>query len=154
MITDFFDDTVQMMVNSLNDEAKQHDVNLRGLTYDNFNTFLDDTFGDGGYARCECFGDIAMEYALQFGEVDSTAFAIAQHDCIKAAIEKIAEQWKDAHYRWECPHEWLTEVIGDYTRKMLESVLLDIARDLDHDTLQGYFEHQMDKDGYFDLVLE
>lgn len=78
------------MVESLKDAAKSKSKSLEGLTYENFNTFLDDLFNDGGETRCKQFTDLAMDYALQFGELESTPFTDAQHKCIKKAIEKLS----------------------------------------------------------------
>jgi hypothetical protein len=81
---------VGKMVESLLDAAKSNGKSLKGLTYENFNTFLDDLFNDGGEIRCEQFTDLAIDYALQFGELESDSFNVAQHKCIKKAIEMIA----------------------------------------------------------------
>lgn len=82
-------EVVKSMVESLTYQAEYHNKSLEGLTIENFNIFLDDLFNDGGEIRCEKFGDLAMEYALQFGELESTPFTNKQWDCIEAAIKII-----------------------------------------------------------------
>jgi hypothetical protein len=85
-------DTIQEMVESLEYQAEKSNVSLKGLTIDNFNSFLDDLFNDGGFIRCEKFGDLAMEYALQFGEFESDRFTNKQWDCIEKAIDIITSK--------------------------------------------------------------
>ena len=53
-------------------------------------------------------------------------------------------------YRWSCPHEWLSyrfKLEGNNDR--LRDALFALAKELDHDTIQGVFEPEMDEDGYF-----
>lgn len=87
-------ETVNRMVNSLLGQAGHHYgiTSLKGLTIKNFNYFLDDLFNDGGEVRCINFTDLAIEYALQFGEIESTPFNNAQWSCIESAIKKIQKR--------------------------------------------------------------
>jgi len=62
------------MVENLQRVAEERGVNLSGLTYENFNFFLDDVFDDGGEIRCVRFTDIPDEYCLQFGPFESESF--------------------------------------------------------------------------------
>ena len=82
-------ETVNTMVASLRAVAKERGVSLNGLTIDNFNYFLDDAFNDGGEVRCELFGDLAWNYALQFGPLESGPFDSARWECTEAAIKRI-----------------------------------------------------------------
>ena len=87
-------ETLESMVSSLLTVAKDKDKDLTGLTYQNFNVFLDDLFADGGEVRCEQFTDLSIEYGLQFGKLESSPFSIATHKCIEKAINKIAKVYK------------------------------------------------------------
>lgn len=82
-------ETVERMVKSLLYQAEHHEKSLEGLTARNMNEFLDDLFNDGGEIRCEKFTDLAMEYSLQFGELESIPFYDKQWSCIESAIEII-----------------------------------------------------------------
>lgn len=83
---------IDEMVESLMYEAERNSVSLRGMTIDNFNTFLDTAFADGGETRCERFTDLAWEYSLRFGPLESRGFENAQWECIKGAISEIAKR--------------------------------------------------------------
>ena len=85
-------EAVSKMVESLLYQAEYHEKSLKGMTIKNFNSFLDDLFNDGGEIRCEKFTDLAMEYALQFGEIESTPFNNKQWSCIESAIETIEKK--------------------------------------------------------------
>jgi hypothetical protein len=90
--------TARRMANSLIREATSHNVSLKGLTYDNFHTFLDKAFKDGGEVRCEKFTDLAWPYAITNTTFASTAFEDKCHDCIKSAIEIINQEYRsDEH---------------------------------------------------------
>lgn len=89
---------VQQMHDSLLRQAQRAGVDLNGLTIDNFNTYLDDAFGDGGYIRCECFGDLATPYALQYGPIESDKFMEAQWKCIEEAIVLIRRTLDDGRH--------------------------------------------------------
>lgn len=84
--------TALKMATSLIEQAEAAEVDLRGLTIDNFNTFLDDLFNDGGEVRCERFGDLADPYALEFGPLESAAFDNARWPCFERAIEIVNER--------------------------------------------------------------
>jgi hypothetical protein len=86
------EEAVKRMVDSLLYQAEYHNKSLEGLTIENMNYFLDDLFEDGGEIRCEKFTDLAMEYALQFGELESSPFNNKQWDCIKSAIKIISRR--------------------------------------------------------------
>ena len=81
--------TVIRMAQSLMYQARKSEVDLSGLTIDNFNTYLDDAFMDGGEVRCVKFGDLAMPYANTRGSFESDAWMSAQWECIEAAIDRI-----------------------------------------------------------------
>jgi hypothetical protein len=85
--------TAMKMARSLAFQAKMHDVSLNGLTIDNFNSFLDDLFNDGGEIRCEKFIDLADSYALKFGKLESKEFDNAKWPCIEDAIKFIQEKY-------------------------------------------------------------
>lgn len=57
-------------------------------------------------------------------------------------------------YKWDCPHDWLKDHIAELSREQVSEYLLGLAGTLDHDTIQEYFEDQMDGDGYFDEFRE
>ena len=74
---------------SLTAYASRQGVDLTGVTMDNFNTFLDDAFEDGGFARCEKFLDKIDPYALQFGPLESERFDDAKWATIKIAFQML-----------------------------------------------------------------
>lgn len=83
--------TAHEMIESLKYEAKQHGVSdddIRKLFANHDINSLDDLFNDGGEVRCEQFGDLAFEYALQFGEFDSIEFHNARWDAMKLAMDE------------------------------------------------------------------
>lgn len=67
---------------------------LKGLTIDNFNVLLDDTFDDGGETRTERFTDLAWDYSLQFGKLESKGMEDAQWKCITRAIQIVQHRLK------------------------------------------------------------
>lgn len=80
-------ETARRMSNSLLAEALLRNVSLSGLTIENFNTFLDDAFNDGGEVRCEKFVDLALSYSTTFGEIESDAEERARWGCIEMAFD-------------------------------------------------------------------
>lgn len=87
----YLQDTVNEMIDSLKEQAKQHDVSeadIRTLFKDKRINDLDDLFNDGGEVRCEYFGDLAFEYALQFGTFESKGFEEARWKAIELAMKK------------------------------------------------------------------
>lgn len=85
-----FEETIEKMADSLIEESEKSDVSLAPLRAKNFDVnSLDDIFHDGGEVRCERFGDLSFEYALQFGEFDSTEFNNKHWNCMVAAIKRI-----------------------------------------------------------------
>lgn len=87
-----FNQTIEDMADSLMAHAEFEEKDLSGLTTDNFNTFLDDLFEDGGETRCERFADLAWEYSLRFGTLESLGQSNAQWKCIEAAILEIQKR--------------------------------------------------------------
>jgi hypothetical protein len=86
------DQIVRRMVDSITDEANHCDpvVSLKGLK--NVND-LDDLFNDrSGQIRCEKFCDVAWEYSLQFGSLESRGFEDAQQRAISAALKLLAKE--------------------------------------------------------------
>jgi hypothetical protein len=83
---------VNHMVESLTQAAKDQGVSLEGLTYENFNLFLDRAFKDGGETRCDRFADLAWPYAIMGTTFASNHFEEKQHECIKEAITRINQQ--------------------------------------------------------------
>lgn len=77
------------MAKSLLNQARIHNVDLSGLTIENFNCYLDDAFNDGGEVRCVKFIDLSDRYSTQFGPLESKTQINAQWECIELAIQKI-----------------------------------------------------------------
>lgn len=89
-------ETVQDMIKSLKEKAKERGVSLIGMDEKNFNTFLDELFLDGGEARCIDFIDHADEYALQFGEMESPKFEEARWRVIARALKHFGDATRGA----------------------------------------------------------
>lgn len=87
-------ETIKRMAESLVEQAIQNDVDLFGMTLENFNWYLDDAFNDGGQVRCERFLDIGAEYAFQFGEVESPPFDKKMEIVVPAAIKKAVKLYR------------------------------------------------------------
>jgi len=87
-------ETADRMADSLIDKAASANKSLAGISVDNFNTFLDNLFKDGGEIRCENFADLAWDYSLQFGELGSDNFDNAQWRCIRSAIIQVRKRIK------------------------------------------------------------
>lgn len=84
------DQVAKEMNESLKEQARQHDVDIediRELFEDHKVNNLDELFNDGGDVRCEHFTDLAMEYAFQFGELESDPFMKAQWKAIELAMD-------------------------------------------------------------------
>lgn len=84
-------ETAFEMIDSLKYEAKQHDVDendIRKLFKDQNVNDLDLLFNDGGEVRCEHFGDLAWDYASQFGKFESTNFENARWKAMKLAMDE------------------------------------------------------------------
>lgn len=84
-----FTDTYTAMAESLMNEAKEKNVDLSGLTIDNFSSYLDEQFNDGGEVRCEKFTDLAWEYSINHAEFASDKFDSINWECTKSAIRTI-----------------------------------------------------------------
>ncbi|MFW5962552.1 MAG: hypothetical protein ACOCQR_02950 [bacterium] len=80
-------DIVKEMVDSLIGKAEEEGVNLKGITVENFNSFLDDAFADGGETRCIYFTDLSIEYGNQFGSFESREADEARWECIHDALK-------------------------------------------------------------------
>jgi hypothetical protein len=61
-------------------------------------------------------------------------------------------------YKYESPHEWLSEKVTQAYQSgnssYLAGLLNDIIPKLDGDTIQDIFQDEMDGDGYFDEITE
>lgn len=79
---------------SLENAAEEKGVSLQGITRENFNTFLDDLFDDGGETRVEKFTDLPDEYALQFGELESPEFDKAKWEVLDLAFDILEKKYK------------------------------------------------------------
>jgi len=120
-------DVARKMVDSLYSEAEDQGVDLHGLTINNFNTFLDDAFNDGGETRCEHFTDIGWEYSSQFGPLESRGFEEAQWKVLAEAFRLIAKNdvsWggeapegRTAGRKQASPDQQVIELLWGYMRK-------------------------------------
>lgn len=87
-------ETVDKMIESLEERAEHFEVHLNGINSKNFNTFLDDLFEDGGEVRCEYFTDLTFDYALQFGEFESNGFESARWQAIEMALNVLSVKYQ------------------------------------------------------------
>lgn len=55
-------------------------------------------------------------------------------------------------YEYDNPFEWFSQYIDQLDQKDLKKLLLEIASNLDFDTLIDMFQSEMVKDGYFDPI--
>lgn len=82
---------VEDMVESLKEKAEIEGVSIediRELFEEKRINELDELFRDGGEARCDHFTDIGMEYALEFGEIESEGFDNAFYEVVEKAMEE------------------------------------------------------------------
>lgn len=57
-------------------------------------------------------------------------------------------------YKWASPYEWLEEKAKEWDERKLYHELMNLASQLDSDTLQDEYQADMDADGYFDELEE
>lgn len=53
-------------------------------------------------------------------------------------------------YKWTYPQEWLAEKAREWTKEQLYSTLMQIAKEMDADSVQDLFQREMEIDGYFE----
>lgn len=85
-----FNEVVDHMVTALKAEAKRAGINegdVRKALKEDIN-YLDDVFGDGGVARVEHFVDLGMDFASEYGSIDSSLFDDVLWDLIEEAIKQ------------------------------------------------------------------
>ena len=70
-----------------NDGVDYKELDCRNTSY--FLESLDDAFLDGGIFRCEYFTDIAIPYALNYGEIESYKFNEAIHRCVEEVMDYV-----------------------------------------------------------------
>lgn len=88
------DQIAERMADSILDYARHNNVSLNGVTVENFNSFFDDAFDDGGEARCESFCDLGWEYAQQFGKFEDENWSKAQWRAVKAGLKALIKKLK------------------------------------------------------------
>ncbi len=84
-------ETVSEMIESLKEAAEDCAVNLediRKLFSDCRINDLDELFKDGGEVRCEQFGDLAIDYALQYGDIETPPFNEAHWCALGRAMKE------------------------------------------------------------------
>lgn len=82
--------TISAMIFNLENKLNDEGLSLTKLDYRDTGYFLeslDDIFLDGGIFRCENFTDIAIPYALNFGELESNSFEEAIHECVQKVMD-------------------------------------------------------------------
>ena len=57
-------------------------------------------------------------------------------------------------YKWANPYEWLMGHVENMDAEELRGHLMYMARELDHEALQGLYESAMSEDGYFQELKE
>ncbi|MDA1675399.1 hypothetical protein [Bacillus cereus group sp. TH152-1LC] len=85
--------TINRMVLSLERQAQNHNVSLKGITLKNFNNFLNDLFNDGGEIRCVKFVDLSWNYASDFGRFGSDKFEDAIWRAVEGAVRKLENKY-------------------------------------------------------------
>jgi len=58
----------------------------------------------------------------------------------------------NATYKWNSPHDWLSDKAKDWSKGRLYQELCTLAARHDADTLQDEYQDEMDQDGYFEEV--
>ncbi|GAB6427850.1 hypothetical protein bcgnr5372_38220 [Bacillus luti] len=86
-------ETTNKMITSLEKAAEKHNVSLAGITLNNFNSFLDDLFNDGGDIRCEQFADLSWSYAKQYGKFPGDAFMNANARAVEEAVKILEKKY-------------------------------------------------------------
>lgn len=85
-----FNEVVDRMVTVLKAEAKRAGVDegdVRKALNEDIN-HLDEVFNDGGVARVEHFVDLGMDFASEYGSIDSSLFDDVLWDLIEEAIDR------------------------------------------------------------------
>ena len=87
--------TILVMINNLESKLEDENISIDEFDMSDSQAFvssMDDIFLDGGYFRCENFMDIAIPYALNFGELESIAFNRASWECIDIVFDKFKKE--------------------------------------------------------------
>lgn len=87
--------TVSVMVANFKNRIEDEKISLEEFDLSDSLSFvssMDNVFLDGGEFRCEGFMDIAIPYALNFGELESDTFYDALWECVDETFKKIKEE--------------------------------------------------------------
>lgn len=122
---------VSVMITNLENKLSDEEIALTELDYRDTGCFLeslDDVFLDGGIFRCENFTDIAMPYALNFGELESSNFQDAIHECVQEVMNYLKVEAKKTIF---CkPSLYSSEEIEfEYTENMDGSYCVVLEKD-------------------------
>lgn len=85
-----FNEVVDRMVTALKAEAKRAGVaegDVRKALKEDIN-YVDDVFNDRGVARCEHFVDLGMDFASEYGSINSSLFDDVLWDLVEEAINR------------------------------------------------------------------
>lgn len=86
---------ISVMSINLENKLEDEEIELSELDFSNVESFLnslDDVFLDEGQFRCEGFMDIAIPYALNFGEMESNTFYNALWECAEEVFEEFKRE--------------------------------------------------------------
>lgn len=84
-------EAVNDMVDALKEAAENNGVaesEIRKLLKEGKINQLDDLFGDSGETRTEQFTDLSIDYACQYGKIESDGFNTAHWKAVEQAMKK------------------------------------------------------------------
>lgn len=87
------EETVEEMVDSLEQVSEEYVVTLEGINRNNYEEEIDNRFDISGEVRCERFTDIAIDYSFQYGGLETESFRDAQAEAIKKACDIIEKRY-------------------------------------------------------------
>ena len=57
-----------------------------------------------------------------------------------------------SHYRWSNPIDWLIWKVKSMDENELRAEIINLAQELDPDTVQDLYQIEMEQDGYFEKL--
>lgn len=86
---------ISVMLNNVENKLEDEKIDTKELDFSNVQSFidsLDEVLLDDGEFTSECFMDIAIPYALNYGELDSPDFTDAIWECIEEVFNKLKRE--------------------------------------------------------------
>lgn len=122
--------TISVMITNLESKIKDEKIDLLEFDFSNAESFvnsLDDVLLDGGEFRCESFMDIAIPYALNFGEIESNTFYNTVWECVEEVFRIFKEKNKQTVVCKYSDYS-LNEIKFDYSQNTNDSYCVTLSK--------------------------